>query len=125
MHDNDIDYMTSAYRMLYEVETLLKYNVHSALFRKRGWKWEEHATFKKPLDEMYFPEVLSLYEKHPLFMYYFDYKELSFLLSLKPIRNDIAHMKVITSEEYNLLVKSFQTVKEKFNAQKHTHKVPS
>ncbi len=31
MRENDFDYTTSAYRMLYEVETLLEYNIHSTL----------------------------------------------------------------------------------------------
>ncbi|RKL69147.1 hypothetical protein CR203_03705 [Salipaludibacillus neizhouensis] len=118
MHELDVDYMTSAYRMLYEIETQLKYHVHSTLFRKHGWRWEEYLKFKKPLDDMLFREVLNLYEKHPLFRNYFEYDELTFLLSSKPIRNDIAHMKVISSDEYNLLLKFCHVVKVKLNAQK-------
>ncbi|MGJ9383881.1 hypothetical protein [Salipaludibacillus sp. CF4.18] len=124
MHDNDIDYMTSAYKVLYEIETLLKYNIHSTFYKRHGLRWEEFVTFKKPLEIMFFRDVLTLYLEHPLFKNYFDNEEIILLLNLRPIRNDIAHMKVITTEEYDLLIKCCHIVKQKkCSDQKRRHEV--
>lgn len=113
MYENDVDYMTSAYRMLYEIETMLKSHVHSTLFKLYGCQWEDRQEIKKPLNQMYYFEVIRLYKTHPLFNTLLDNHEYNLLHNLRHIRNDVAHMNILTSNEYDLLTKCNDIIKNR------------
>lgn len=103
MYENDIDYMTSAFRTLYEIETILKYTIQSTYFRIYGSNWERYMATKKPIDRMLYHEVVNLFKFKECLGDYFTNDELVSLGRLSFIRNDIAHMRVITPVEYELL----------------------
>lgn len=96
---NDIDYMTSAYRLMYEIETVLKYNIHKAYSKDNGLDWERKLNVKSPIDTLLFRQILRMYRYDKKLQHTFDNLELYYLNQLRTIRNDIAHMNVITEEE--------------------------
>ncbi|SES12902.1 hypothetical protein SAMN05518684_108177 [Salipaludibacillus aurantiacus] len=101
---NDISYMTSAYRMLYEIETTLKSFIHRYLFRIYGSNWEMHLHAGKTLDSMLFIDIINYYFNDSRFKKVFDCDEYELLNSLRPVRNCIAHMQIISDAEYKLLI---------------------
>ncbi|MBU9713207.1 hypothetical protein [Evansella tamaricis] len=110
--NKESEYMTSAYKLLYEIETTLKYTVHKIYYKKYGFDWERKLNAKKSLDKYTYPQVLSLFYLNHL-QGCFEVPQLELLHKLCPIRNDIAHMRPITQTEYQLLLSCHFFITEK------------
>lgn len=101
--ENDIEYMTSAYRLLYEIETILKANIQSILFEKYSVNWDRAPELTKPLDKMFFYDIVNFYYASPICKDIFKYEEIQRLHSLRDVRNDVAHMSVLSTKQFDLL----------------------
>ncbi|WP_416150427.1 hypothetical protein ACM26V_05490 [Salipaludibacillus sp. HK11] len=111
MIENDVEYMTSAYRILYEIETILKANIQSTLYKKYSVNWDRAPELKTPLDQMFFFDTVSFYYQSPLCKGIFTDQEIKQLYLLRPVRNDVAHMIVLSDKQFQLLNNCRELVK--------------
>ncbi|PYZ95002.1 hypothetical protein CR194_05665 [Salipaludibacillus keqinensis] len=110
MFENDVDYMTSAYKKLYEIETILKANIQSKLYKKYGMNWDRASELSMPLDEMFYFDTVSFYFSSPMFNHTFTKDELDKLFQLRAVRNEVAHIRTLSNEEYDSLDECRQIV---------------
>ncbi|WP_280770821.1 hypothetical protein [Salipaludibacillus daqingensis] len=109
--ENDIEYMTSAYRILYEIETILKANIQSTLFEKYSVNWDRAPELTKPLDKMFYHDIVTFYDHSPICKGIFTNDEIYRLFSLRDVRNDVAHMSVLSTKQFDLLCNCRDLVK--------------
>ncbi|MCE7792210.1 hypothetical protein K8O68_07195 [Salipaludibacillus sp. CUR1] len=110
MFENDTEYMTSAYKMLYKIETALKYRIQSTYSSIYGLSWEPYLKSHKSFDKMFYQDIIRVYKQDKYLQSYFSKEELTSLDNLRFIRNEVAHMKVITPKEHELLLTCYNFV---------------
>ncbi|SHF97949.1 hypothetical protein [Ornithinibacillus halophilus] len=115
---NNIDYMSSAYKLLYEIETTLKQNIELTLEKHYGVNWQHILRVNRDFKTAFFHELISYYGKYPPLTSIFTTSERNQLYQIVNTRNKIAHMKIISNEEYEMLVKCKKLVKVKLTADK-------
>lgn len=105
-----IDRMTSAYRLLYQIETHLKQLIEQSFIRAYGPHW--HQRYKIPIDlkSPRYSDLINIYQTYPNLQSHFNPSTLEKLSRLRPIRNKVAHMEDISLDEYNLLESCYELV---------------
>lgn len=106
----NIDMMTQAYRMLYEIETTLREIVDRKMTAYYGYLW------RRKLNEEgrdYYHDTVSYFGKYNPLLSIFTQEERQLLYSLYPVRNKICHMHLFTLSEYDLLIQCHELVTNK------------
>ncbi len=109
----ETEYMQNAYKLLYEIETSLKNNVESTLSNIHGIHWEYILKERKDFENTLYHDIVSYYGKYVPLTQTFTDTERKFLYSISNIRNKVAHMKVITNNEYTDLKQAHEIVQSK------------
>lgn len=110
----EIERMLDAYKLLFVIETTLKEYIDVTLSKNYGQNWKIRLKEKRNIQNLYYHEVISFYGKYPPLNQTFTPIEKELLYSLTPIRNKIAHMKLINNDEYTNLEKCHTLLKRKF-----------
>ncbi|WP_018923061.1 hypothetical protein [Salsuginibacillus kocurii] len=109
----DIQYMSSAYRLLFEIEVTLEKEIDARLTASYGPSWELKLQTPRRLHTTFFHEKVSYFGKYAPISSIFTEKELKKLYRLTYTRNKIAHMELINGMEEELLHECHQFVVEK------------
>ncbi|MGJ9386109.1 hypothetical protein [Salipaludibacillus sp. CF4.18] len=102
-YKNPSEVMSSAYTLLYEIETRLKNYVNWTLMKNYGLKWQYKFNEARPVESKSLYEIISYFEKYPPLTECFTPIELESLSKLTKVRNKIAHMHDITDLEFEIL----------------------
>ncbi|UCZ53740.1 hypothetical protein LGQ02_02835 [Bacillus shivajii] len=110
MANSEIKRMTSAYELLYEIETSLKDHVSQTLSKTYGNHWPIVLKDKKRFEKVYFHDLIVYYGKYPPLDKFFSLSQRKKLYRLTNVRNKIAHMHHLSSSDYELLTECHQLV---------------
>jgi hypothetical protein len=99
--------MTKSYRMLYEIETTLRYIADSKMRQQYGPLWRRRFGEE---GRYYLHDIIALFGKYSELINIFSLTERQRFYSLVPIRNKICHMNLITPSEYDLLKQCHELV---------------
>ena len=116
MYLNDIDLMTSAYKLLYRMETYLKQGIDKVLSKTHGVNWQFILRVNRDIDNLYLSDIIGYYGKYQELTTIFSDSQRTELYHLVSIRNKVAHMKLISTNEYEALEKCFYLVEEKLSS---------
>ncbi|MFB9974354.1 hypothetical protein FPQ10_10295 [Allobacillus sp. SKP2-8] len=110
MSIEDTEFMKQAYGMLYDLENQLRKVISITMTEEYGSGWLIQAPltnlykpYRKNFSRFYLHELVSMLSSYECFSEIFKVKEIAQLKSILPIRNKIAHCKLITKEELRLL----------------------
>ncbi len=105
-----IDRMTSAYRLLYQIETHLKNLIEQTFIRAYGPHWHQYYKNSIDLKSPRYSDLINLLQAYPILQSHFSNSTLERLSRLKQVRNKIAHMVDINMDEYGLLESCYESV---------------
>lgn len=114
MQKNEVvEYMAFAYKVFFEIENSIRDTVKKELNSKVGFQWQYTFKEKIDFDRAYYYQLVDFFRKYPPLQSYFTNLEWQKLMKLSSVRNQIAHMKVLTSEKFNFLLDCQKIVNEK------------
>ncbi|OIJ09402.1 hypothetical protein BKP35_16220 [Anaerobacillus arseniciselenatis] len=107
MNEKELEYMKSAYGMLYEIEVKLDRMIVANLTKKYGYTWllQRYET-KTALHTR-----ISYFVRYPNTLPHFTEDQIKLLYKLPNIRNKIAHAVLIDESEYKQIEKCYRLVK--------------
>ena len=121
--------MKFAYGVLYRLENNLREYIKETMTREYGHGWwikaplaNNYPAYKKHFNNLYFHEVISLLLAYECSITQFPATLQSQLTATIPIRNKIAHMKVLSEEEYQQLITTNIKVKAVINNNNESEK---
>ncbi len=114
----EVDFMKKAYGILYEIENLLRYFIEDTMSKEYGSNWflkapltMKYQLYKKSFSSFYYHQLISLIKGYSCFTTKFNSSAIIQLQETIPIRNKIAHCKVLTQEEYEKLEMAHHAIK--------------
>ncbi|MDP4552962.1 hypothetical protein Q9251_18950 [Alkalihalobacillus macyae] len=114
----DLIMMKNSYGFLFLIENILREKIKNRLENDYGQNWNSiikkrygNNLLKKPFENMYFYELISLLRVIPELKDSFEKSIISNSIKLNLIRNKIAHCKVIDEKEYVFLYHYFEVIK--------------
>lgn len=107
--------MSKAYQYLFEIENTLRNVIKNRMHEAYGLDWERVAPRinkipQKNFQTLRFHNLITWFKVYPPLQPVFPSKILSDLESLIPIRNKIAHCKLLTIQEFNDLRETYQLI---------------
>src|SRR5690625_4762465 len=121
--------MKVAYGALYTLENNLREYIKETMTKEYGHGWwikapiaNKYPAYKKHFNNFYFHEVISLLLSYECLSTQFPAALLSELKAAIPIRNKIAHMKLLSEEEFQELLDTNMQVKAVINKKVETEK---
>ena len=117
----DVEKMKIGYGCLFEIENELRCIINAILKDYYGVKWPEkinsiysNKIANKKLGNLYFHELVSFISMIPILKKYFSKDLLNNLKKISPIRNKIAHCKLISDHELGLLNITYSMLRNNF-----------
>lgn len=105
-----INFMKKAYGMLYKLENLTRLIINQTMTKEYGIDWiiqapltKKHQSYKKDFTRFYLHELVSMITSYECLTILFTSTEVRQVQSTFPIRNKIAHSKLITKNEFEQL----------------------
>ncbi|WP_096437442.1 hypothetical protein [Alteribacter populi] len=106
------EFMVEAYRLHYELENNLRWFIRYRMENDYGKDWERALQIRYDYSNAYFHDLISLLFKYPNILIKLEHAQRKLLISTIPIRNKIAHAKVLTNKEFKQLEKAHQFIDE-------------
>lgn len=106
----EVEFMLNAYRQLYEIENKLRLIIKTNMEKQYGLHWHALLHEKRSEKDSFYHELVAFFGKYPQALPHFNDLQRKKLHSLTPIRNKIAHSRLIDSDEYNFLQECHQLV---------------
>lgn len=114
--------MQKAYGILYKLEKSLRKHIEKTMQKEYGQGWwtkapleNKYPPYKKHFNNFYLHETISLLSSYECLSIQFNREVFAQLVSIVPIRNKVAHMKLIALEDYELLLNTEIIVRQIIN----------
>jgi|SRR5699024_9690199 len=113
-----LNFMQKAYGMLYELENLTRLIINKTMTKIYGIGWiikapltKKYQSYKKDFSKFYLHELVSIINSYECLTILFTSTEIRQVQSTFPIRNKIAHSKLITNNEFRKLLVALKIIK--------------
>jgi len=105
-----IEKMTTSYQMLFEIENKLRLIIKTNMTKKYGYHWSVRPYAKQSELQASYAELVAMFTRHSFILPHFNNLQRKQLGNLYAIRNDIAHSRIITKDEYEFLKRCHRLV---------------
>lgn len=113
-----LNFMQKAYGILYELENLTRLIINKTMTKIYGIGWiikapltKKYQSYKKDFSKFYLHELVSMITSYECLTILFTSTEIRQIQSTFPIRNKIAHSKLITNNEFKQLSVALKVLK--------------
>jgi len=110
-------YMKEAYGLLYEIENTLRIIIEDTMRSEYGMDWlikapsaMKYPPYRKHFSSFYYHELISFLKGYPCLVQVIPATTIIQLQNTIAIRNKIAHCKLLSSQEFDILKESFNMV---------------
>lgn len=118
-HLSQVTFMKEAYGMLYELENITRIIIDKTMIKNYGIDWfikapltKRYQSYRKQFSKFYLHELISLINSYDCLSILFTSKEIFLIRNTLPIRNKIAHSKLISDYDFEQLSIALKIIKK-------------